>query len=530
MKIKNLLLAIAFLLVFPVFSQAASINVANPSAGANLSKDTDFGIVWNYMGLPDSTMVSIELFKGITKVNDIALNVPIKYSMSPSGTGAYKWKVGATMSGSADLGCGYAIHVHVMNSAVKGKSGSFCIVAPPPAGTLKLTSPVGNASWKLGSTQKIAWNCSGYTNQLRIKLYKGSADWGIIAKPNATAGSFDWKVGDMLPPYNINHVFVAGTDYKIYIETLNGEMHDQNAQPFSITTSDFLIQKDFGISKNLADAMADKWIKITAPTANSTLKRMEQYTLVWQYSDFMKKKAVKVLLMKNGQQVAVLIGKYYLVGDHNYIQIESNVPVGDYLVRIQSIDYPDVKVDSGVLHVVASVKTVNYPFNAQTANKVRYHNTWDPDAFRPTPPDFADPGPGNSRVGFRNMCDSGDYKYNYIFRSHIYFNLTGETGAVQSAKISYAETGAPPTPLYWYALTAKWDGDALSLFSIPGTPVNLNDPNQLRDVVKNWLQDPSKNYGLVLVGNDEGMSACNNSGAIHILNQVKLELMLEETE
>jgi hypothetical protein len=401
-------------------------------------------------------------------------------------------------------------------------------VAPGPAPTLKLTAPKGGEKWQLGSKQKITWNCPGYKNQLRIKLFRGFSDWGIIAKPDATAGFYEWKVGDMLPPDN-HHTFVAGADYRVYIETLNGELHDQSAKAFSITVP-LSLQIDPNKVKSAADAMAEKWIKVLSPVAGANLKRIEQYDLLWQCSDFMKKQWAKVWLLKNGAPFQVLTERMYLNSGHNYFQLLTDVPAGDYQIRIEGRDWPNVKGDSGVFHLIETVKSLNLTYDAQARNVYKYHHVWPSGAFTTQCEghEWKDPGPKSARVGYHNIKIGDDDWCHFIYRSHVFFDIKGLTGEAQSAKITFSETSAPPTIFKVFVLTAAWDGQADALFSIPCKVLMLNDPNQLRDVVSNWVKNSGQNYGLVIVGDNESQSG--SGSAIHILNNIKLEMTEKVTE
>ena len=505
---------------------AGTITMVLPNGGENLVLGVKAPITWKYAGVSDSATVRVSLLQAGKEVGEIANNVPIHYNLSPLGTGALpdKWVVGAYQTGTVVAGCQYKIRVRVNALAVQDDSNStFCITAPGAGATLKLTAPKGGEAWQLGSQQKITWTCTGYTNKLRIRLYKGFADWGVIAIPEAAANSYEWKVGDMAPPYDHSHTFIPGADYRIQLEAISGDLHDQSAPMFSIATSN-LIGQIATIPPTQFIPLADLWIKVQSPTAGATLKHIDQYELRWQCSDLLKKKWAKVSLLKNNALYRVMEAKRPLISGYNLIQIPSDVPAGDYQIRIESLDWPDVKGDSGIFHVVLTEKVFSNSYDATTKNVFKYHHVWPSGAFTQAceGSEIKDPGPHNARVGYQNHKVGDDDWCHFIFRSHVSFEIKGLTGEVQSAKITFLESTPPPTLFTFYALTAAWDGNAGNLFTVPCKVVNLNDPTQLRDIVSNWVKNPGQNFGLVVVGDNE--SQAGSGVAVHYVNQIKLEV------
>ena len=217
---RPVLVVAAFMLLLAataVPAGADTITIVQPNGGEKLTRGADYGIVWNYSGFPDTAKVTLTLLRNGRPVGDFAKDVAIRYAQSPSGTGAYKWKVGAFAAHGVDLGCGYKVRVKVQRTQrltlpnrpappvtdADDSDGTFCIVAPGPAPTLKLEAPNGGQLWALGSTRKIAWSSSGLIGQVRISLLQEGYNLGrgIIVRVPASQTSYDWKVGTLAPPY-----------------------------------------------------------------------------------------------------------------------------------------------------------------------------------------------------------------------------------------------------------------------------------------------------------------------------------------
>ena len=227
----GLFCCLVWLISLSVF--AHSITLVKPEGGKDYIKDIKTPIMWTYTGFSDADTVKISLLSGNTEL-EIADNIPIHAKNTPSGYGGLPglWPAGVHKTGSAPIGCNYKIKIQVNGSTAKDTSkSSFCLKAPV---AFQLTAPKGGETWRLGSMQKITWNCPGFNNELTIRLFKGTAPWGPIAKVKASAGSYEWKVGEMPPPDN-THAWVADSDYTISIEpTAAGTLPKQVSKPFNI--------------------------------------------------------------------------------------------------------------------------------------------------------------------------------------------------------------------------------------------------------------------------------------------------------
>jgi hypothetical protein len=84
--------------------------------------------------------------------------------------------------------------VSITNSAIFDISNAdFTITVPPPS--ITVTSPNGDESWAVGSTQTITWTSSGVTGPVRIQLSRnGGLSWTTIINSTNNDGSQSWHV------------------------------------------------------------------------------------------------------------------------------------------------------------------------------------------------------------------------------------------------------------------------------------------------------------------------------------------------
>lgn len=514
--------------------QVRTIKLVLPNGGTNLELGRDASVSWSYSGYPDTATVRLVLVKNGSTVGEIANNIPIRYSLSPSGTGALpsKWKVGNYLGGSASLGDGYKIRILVNGFPGQDESDSaFNIVAPGPAPTLQLTAPVGGEKWVTGKSVNIAWNSSGITGPLRIVLSKSGVDVGTIAKPNAVDSAFEWSVGILMPPNNIKPL--TGSDYKIRIETLTRSVTDESKNTFTITPVNKITMSE---PPDFQTVLAPKTIEVTGPTAGTTYNRMGEIEITHQYSANLKDSFIKLILLKAGEQPGpnayIIQGKWSI----NSGRFRWSLPgpegfeLGSYKIRVQSLAYPDVYGDSGAITFTAKEHSATAGYDAKISNHEKVYRRADNGKTWVAWDSSSQPNvPGTVRVGFKNLSN-GDNQINYVYRSFIRFDLKDLKGDVKWAKLSYVKNdGTPDANRPTYALTLPWNGSASDLFSIPGNLINPLDTSQMRALVQGWIDDPNMNFGLMMTGPDESM-ANTNGGHIMYLGNVRLEIGLTITD
>jgi hypothetical protein len=504
---------------------ANSITLVSPNSGVNLKFGQNAHIHWTFTGYPDNTLVRIVLWQNGVKKGNIAVNVPIHASQYTAGNGGYMWMVGNYEGGPAAAECGYAINVRVQDSSGENSMSSqpFCIVNQGQ-GSIQVAAPNGGEKYYLGAQEEIRWTSSGLTGNVKIRLRgaSGGMDRAIANSVPISDGKFVWKVGDLLDPHPDLTGPVSGL--KVVVETLNGDFSDESDETFQVVNA---------VTPVIVHPRAAKWIKLQKPAADATFHRIGACDIAWTFSDSLKGKKAKLSLIKaNGSTQMVIEPKVPLNIDDYHWNIPGIgiLPAGDYSVRLQSIDFPDVFGDSGIFHVTAYTHQldIHYSFTPIITNKGRYHMHRDSkNVFIVAPEglEFADPGPSCCRIGWTNRCED-EWNVNWIYRSHLALNVSKIPASAQilNARLTWTESGSNPTAIHLYKLTAPWDGDLTALFSIPCTAINPNDGAQMKAVVQEWLNQPDKNYGLVFVGADESMNCSHAKASIHVICNLKLEV------
>lgn len=505
---------------------ANSITLVSPNSGVNLTAGQKAHIHWTFSGYADNTPVRIVLWQNGVKQGEIAANVPIRSSQYTAGNGGYMWTVGSLVGGAAGAGCGYAINVRVQDPAGESSMSSqpFCIVGQGQ-GALQVLEPNGGEKLRLGGQHEIRWSASGLAGNVRIRLrLPGEGMERAIANSVPVAdGKFLWKVGDLLDP----HPDLSGpkSGLKVVVQTQSGDIGDESDGTFQVVSR---------LIPDLAPPVAAAhWIKVQKPAAGASFQRIGDCDVAWTFSDSLKGKKAKLLLLKAGGGTQMVIEPQLPLNIDDYrwnIPGVDTLPAGEYRLRLQALDHPGVFGDSGLFQIKAYAHQLapRYTFTPVIRNKGRYHSHRDSSGVFMTDPkglEHPDPGPACARLGWTNRCQD-EWQVHWIYRSHLGLDVSKIPAAasVVAARLTWAETGNNPTAIRLYKLTAPWDGEWKTLFAIPCTEVGINHPTQLRDAVQEWVRQPGQNYGLVLVGADESMDCDHAKTSIHILCSLKLEV------
>lgn len=509
-----------------LFAQTGTITLVSPNSGVNLISGQKAHIHWTYSGYPDNTLVRVVLWQNGVKTGAIATNVPIHSGQYTAGHGGYMWTVGSFDGGVAS-GCGFTINVRVQGETGDASISStpFCIVASGQ-GSIRVEVPNGGESWLLGGSKEIRWASTGLTGNVHLRLRGagGAMDRTIATNVPIAAGTFTWKVGDLLDPHPDLTEPTSGL--KVVVQTPNGSFSDESDGTFKV-------EKIILSAIQLQNVQAQKWIKIHKPLAGAVFTRTKDCDVAWTFSDALKGKKAKLLLMKKSgaQQMVIEPSLPLNIDDYHWnIPGIDHLPAGEYSLRLQSLDFPEAVGNSGLFRIqeYAHQLDIKYSFTPVITNKGRYHSHRDSkDVFMMSPEglEFADPGGSCCRLGWTNRCED-EWRVHWIYRSHLALDLSkiAATATVLNARLSWTENGSNPTAILLYKLTAPWDGDATSLFSVPCVAVNPNDAGQMRAAIQDWVAHPAKNYGLVFVGADESMNCGHAKTSIHVLCNLKLEV------
>ncbi|MHC1758165.1 MAG: hypothetical protein AB9917_01375 [Negativicutes bacterium] len=542
MKVKRLIglrfliHALLMCMSFHTVAAAAGITLKAPNNSTPLELGKEVPIVWTYSGLPDTATVKVSLLKNGVEIGDIAKSVPIKFGLSPSGTGALpgKWKTGSLIGGSVAEGTGYKIRVRVNGNSAQDESDSaFPIVGAGQAASLKLLTPKDDEKMELGKPIKITWTSNGVNGQLLVKLYKENQEKGTIARPDAAAGFFDWTAGKLLPPFDQLYLS-GGIDYSIHISAVNGTLTDQRNitlfHPFGVGNQQL---KPPQVTSKIVDSFGEKWIKVTGPAAGTQVNRFGELDLTYEYSPNLKGKRMKIVLYKEGtkpnSQSYAIIDNWPINSGayHSNLPGPESLELGSYRIRLQCLEYPGVYGDSQSIIVAPKERFVTRVFSAKIVNHEKMTKqsndhvqvVYDTDTWSQKWPD-------NVRVGYRYVKyeKAGTWS---LYRSYIGFDLKNIAGKVKWAKLSYVkDDGTPEAPRPIFALTMPWNGSASDLFTYTGNPVNALNAEEMRKLVQGWLDDPQLNFGLVMRGPKEWQEENKNQGHIMVLYNVRLEVGL----
>ncbi len=513
-----------------LFADAKSITLVSPNSGLNLKTGQTAFIHWTYTGYAENTQVRIVLWQNGNKLGNVGTSQPIQNPAQSKGHGGYFWTVGQYESKQAAAGCGYQINVRVSEPDGNHSMSSvpFCITGQGGAAALKVTSPNGGEKFFLGSQQEIRWTASGLTGNVKIRLRKAgvSMDRAIADSVPIADGKYVWKAGELLDP----HPDLTGPEsgLKVVVKTVAGDHEDESDAPFEIRT--VIIPKIEG------PGAAVKWIKLQKPEEGAIFLRTGSADIAWTFSDALKGKKAKLQLLKANGSVQMTIEPQLPLNIDDYhwnIPGQDSLPAGSYRIRLQSIDYPDVKATSGAFLILPKTekRVVKYDLSPAIVNKCFMKHSRNGDSFiiDPDSLEYRDPGNCCCRIGWNHLCDDSQ-KTRYVYRSHLGLDLKKiqKTAKVLSASLTWQEGGGNPTPIFLHRLTAPWNGDAAALFSVPCVQVNPNDAAQMKALAQEWVNKPETCYGFLFTGSDESFSCSSAKTSIHILSQVVFHVETEE--
>ncbi|HSM51089.1 MAG TPA: hypothetical protein VLA75_06785 [Thermoanaerobaculia bacterium] len=196
---KRLVPRLALALALAAAAAAPAITVTSPNGGESWPLGAMRPITWTAEGISGSdtpTTVSILLVRNGSKLGLIAENVPL-------AAGSFPWTTGQFQGGTAPAGSGYSVIVSGSAGGEDVSNAPFTITSgpglppPPPPVILRLTTPNGGESWRLGSAQTISWTSTNLAGTVQLELVRpDGALVGVIASGLPAAGSRPWTAGD----------------------------------------------------------------------------------------------------------------------------------------------------------------------------------------------------------------------------------------------------------------------------------------------------------------------------------------------
>lgn len=191
-----------------------TLAVLSPNGGERLNQGTPWRIAWEASGI--WTPLQLYLWRDGILVGTIAENLdPL--------SGAYTWRPGDILGGSAPVGDRYRIRIKAPGQLNDASDAPFSLV------TLRLRSPNGGENLGRGSVVPISWSAGGL-GLLRISLWRGGTQLGVIAdKVDPLLGVLDWPAGSTL-----GGSAPAGTGYLIRIREIGTAVVDASDAPFAL--------------------------------------------------------------------------------------------------------------------------------------------------------------------------------------------------------------------------------------------------------------------------------------------------------
>ena len=414
------------------------------------------------------------------------------------------------------------------------------------AQSVKVTSPNGGESWKLGTTQNITWTFQDVPGNAKLKLIllKDGAKLGDIADNvnlgTAGAGSFPWPVGTYL-----GGTAPEGGGYKVRVRAMNDtNIIDASDQTFAIAAASTGGGEGIPAQRKPIPTFL-KPLRITEPTSSTAWTVGDTRTIMWT-AGVQVKYPLSIFLVSEDHHIPVVdIGKVEQVGSTRPHEkpwtVTNNVHSGKYCIRITSADRAEEEHSPAFAISEKRLRT----FEVQpgyVANKVKWGNCRDwswtgGDEFvsdRITP--VANPGGLVLKYGYQRWArDESTFQY-YLHRSFVTFDLGGVISklthpyVVKKVEIEWNRTGNSPQacpPLTWWLKAhieyAQMFGMAFDIF--PKQPIGGNQ-DILIQMVKLWLSNPSKNFGVLVQAANEGKDGLG--GACVQLCDVILKLEIEE--
>lgn len=190
------------------------VEVYQPNGGESWARGTTHLISWN----DDlSEPVNIELYKGGTKVADVATNVV---------GSTYWWTIDPTITTANN----YWIYVRstLDPTHLYDRSNSRFHITASAGSFVEVIQPNGGESWARGTSHLISWN-DDMSEPVNVELYQGSTKVSDIAT-NVTGSTYSWTIDPTL---------ATGNNYRIYVRSTLDPTHlyDKSDTKFHVTAS-----------------------------------------------------------------------------------------------------------------------------------------------------------------------------------------------------------------------------------------------------------------------------------------------------
>lgn len=91
-------------------------------------------------------------------------------------------------------------------------------VTPNTTPTITVTAPIGGETWKRGTTNHlITWTSTNVIGQIRISLFKGTVEVGVIVASAANSGVYSWSIGTAAS-------LKTGPDFRVRVQSITAPL------------------------------------------------------------------------------------------------------------------------------------------------------------------------------------------------------------------------------------------------------------------------------------------------------------------
>lgn len=408
-------------------------------------------------------------------------------------------------------------------------------------------SPNGGESWKLGTTQNIAWSYKNVPADTKLKLIllKDGTKLGDIADNvnlgNSGVGTFPWGIGTY-----IGGTAPAGGGYKVRIRAMNDtSIIDATDQPFTIEAAPSGGSGGIEAQRRPTPAFL-KPLRVIEPASSAYWTVGETHTIKWT-AGVRVKYPLSIFLVSEDHRVPIVdIGKVEQVGstrpESKAWVVTNNIYTGKYCIRITSADRAEETHSQPFTISEKRFRTFRIE-PSRVANKAKWANYRDwsllgGDEFtgnhiRPVP----DPGGLILKYGYQRWAqDESTFQY-YLHRSLVTFDLGQVISLlkppymIKHVAIEWKKADnspqACPSLTWWlraHIETSQMFGMAFDIF--PRQPIGGNQ-DVLIQMVKQWLSDPSKNFGILVQAANEGKDG-QGGACVQLCDDVVLVIETEE--
>ncbi len=224
---------------------------------------------------------------------------------------------------------------------------------------IKVVSPNGSESYKIGATLPIRWNYSADSgSRVYIDLYKGGQLYKHL-KSGVDVGN-DGDHDEVL-----NDV-TAGNDYKIRVTSSSyANVYDESDDYFSIMSN------------------SNAYVKVTSPNGGEAYKIGATLPIRWNYSTDSGSR-VYIDLYKGGQLYKHLKSGVDVGNNGDHDEVLNDVTAGnDYKIKVTSTSYPSIfdesdnyfSITSGGDVIPTNGLVAHYPFNGNANDESGNGNT-----------------------------------------------------------------------------------------------------------------------------------------------------------